>query len=148
MATIGLTGADIAQTGYQFAPLFQEDEDFTAANAAFGLAGLAGLVPLGRATGRSFRRLGLDKDATRKGGKESLDVTKLDRKIERPFDRTMYAGLGLGGTALLYDAFGPKPKLEVPKTPELTLGLEGDANQFDNLIEKLQVLMKRSFKRY
>ena len=137
LATIGLTGADIAQTGYQFAPLFQEDEDFTAANAAFGLAGLAGLVPLGRATRRSFRRLGLDKDATRAGGKESLDVTKLDRKIERPFERAALAGTGLGGTALLYDAFGPKPKLEVPKTPELTLGLEDDANQFDNLIEKV-----------
>ena len=138
IATPVALGADVVGTGAQLAPLFQEGEDFTAANAAFGLAGLAGLVPLGRATRRSFRRLGLDKDATRAGGKESLDVTKLDRKIERPFERAAFAGSGLGLTALGYDMFGPKPKLEVPKTPELTLGLEEDANQFNNLIQEVE----------
>ena len=41
IGSVGLAGSEFAGTAYQFAPLFNDEEDFTASNAAFGLAGLA-----------------------------------------------------------------------------------------------------------
>ena len=142
LGATGLSVADPVITAYEFSPLFNDEEDFTASNAAFGLAGLAGIVPAFRIGRRSLKRLGLDSKATRTkdGQKQSLDKSKLDRKIERPFERATlgFGGLGAGivGANLIR---GPE-QIERPELDnrELSLDVESEENKALKAIQGAQ----------
>ena len=142
LGATGLSFAEPVLTAQEFSPLFNDEEDFTASNAAFGLAGLAGIVPAFRIGRRSLKRLGLDSKATRTkdGQKQSLDKSKLDRKIERPFERAAlgFGGLGAGivGANLIR---GPE-QIERPELDnrELSLDVESEENKVLKAIQGAQ----------